>query len=113
RTASSSSATAGGVQYYNDSKGTKVASPLKALESFSERILLIAGGKGKGQDFEPLATAARGRVGHAFLIGEDAPKLAAAFKGASISVARCPSLEAAVEAAGQLAMPGDVVLLSP
>ena len=102
-----------GVQYYNDSKGTNVASTLKALESFSERILLIAGGKGKGQDFEPLATAARGRVGHAFLIGEDAPKLAAAFKGASIPVARCPSLEAAVEAAGQLAMPGDVVLLSP
>jgi len=102
-----------GVQYYNDSKGTNVASTLKALESFSERILLIAGGKGKGQDFEPLATAARGHVGHAFLIGEDAPKLATAFKGASIPVARCPSLEAAVEAAGQLAMPGDGVLLSP
>src|SRR5881409_2799868 len=63
-----------GVQYFNDSKGTNVASTLKALESFSERVLLIAGGRGKGQDFEPLAAAARGRVGHAFLIGEDAPK---------------------------------------
>jgi len=102
-----------GVQYYNDSKGTNVASTLKALESFSERILLIAGGKGKGQDFEPLASAARGRVGHVFLIGEDAPRLAAAFKEASILLTRCPSLEAAVDAARRLAVPGDVVLLSP
>src|SRR5438093_772900 len=102
-----------GVQYYNDSKGTNVASTLKALESFSERILLIAGGKGKGQDFEPLATAARGRVGHVFLIGEDAPRLAAAFKKASVPLTRCPSLEAAVDAARRLAVPGDVVLLSP
>jgi len=102
-----------GVQYFNDSKGTNVASTLKALESFSERVLLIAGGRGKGQDFEPLAAAARGRVGHAFLIGEDAPKLAAAFKAASIPVTRCPSLEGAVDAARRLAIPGDVVLLSP
>src|SRR3989449_487629 len=102
-----------GAQYYNDSKGTNVASTLKALESFSERILLIAGGKGKGQDFEPLATAARGRVGHVFLIGEDAPRLAAAFKEASVPLTRCPSLEAAVDAARRLAVPGDVVLLSP
>jgi UDP-N-acetylmuramoylalanine--D-glutamate ligase len=102
-----------GVQYYNDSKGTNVASTLKALESFTERIVLIAGGRGKGQDFGPLAAAARGRVEHAFLIGEDAPKLAAAFKEASIPATRCPSLEAAVEAARRLATPGQVVLLSP
>ena len=102
-----------GVQYYNDSKGTNVASTLRALESFAERIVLIAGGRGKGQDFGPLAAAARGRVGHAFLIGEDAPKLAAAFKEASVPATRCPSLEAAVEAARRLAMPGDVVLFSP
>ncbi len=75
--------------------------------------MLIAGGRGKGQDFAPLAAAARGRVGHAFLIGEDAPKLAAAFKEASVPATRCPSLEAAVEAARRLAMPGDVVLFSP
>ena len=39
-----------GVQFYNDSKGTNVASTIKALESFTERVVLIAGGKGKGQD---------------------------------------------------------------
>ncbi len=102
-----------GVHYYNDSKGTNVASTLKALESFSERIVLIAGGKGKGQEFAPLAAAARGRVAHALVIGEDAPKIAAALEAASIPVTRCPTLEAAVAEARALAGPGDVVLLSP
>src|SRR5262249_38406924 len=60
-----------GVRYYNDSKGTNVASTIKALESFSEPIVLIAGGVGKGQDFAPLAAAARGRVRPAAVPGED------------------------------------------
>ncbi len=102
-----------GVHYYNDSKGTNVASTLKALESFIEPIVLIAGGKGKGQDFAPLAAAARGRVRHAIVIGEDGPKLAAALGAAAIPVTASPSLEAAVDAARRLAAPGDVVLLSP
>ncbi len=102
-----------GVHYYNDSKGTNVASTLKALESFSEPIVLIAGGKGKGQDWAPLAAAARGRVRHALVIGEDGPTLAAALGAASIPVTASPSMEAAVDAARRLAEPGDVVLLSP
>src|SRR2546422_6273036 len=80
-----------GVQYYNDSKGTNVASTLRGLESFSERILLIAGGKGKGQDFEPLAPAARRRVGHVVLIGEDAAKIGAALTDAGWAVAHFPA----------------------
>src|SRR5207247_1366060 len=59
------------------------------------------------------ATACALWVGLALLIGEDAPKLAAAFKAASIPATRCPSLQAAVEAARRLATPGEVVLLSP
>ncbi len=102
-----------GVHYYNDSKGTNVASTLKALESFGEPIVLIAGGKGKGQDWAPLAAAARGRVRHALVIGEDGPTLAAALGAASIPVTASPSMEAAVDAARRLAEPGDVVLLSP
>ena len=102
-----------GVHYYNDSKGTNVASTLKALESFTEPIVLIAGGKGKGQDWAPLAAAARGRVRHALVIGEDGPTLAAALGAASIPVTASPSMEAAVDAARRLAEPGDVVLLSP
>jgi UDP-N-acetylmuramoylalanine--D-glutamate ligase len=102
-----------GVHYYNDSKGTNVASTLKALESFAEPIVLIAGGKGKGQDFAPLAAAAHGRVRHAVLIGEDGPKIGAALRAAGVPTVASPSLEAAVETARGLAGPGDVVLLSP
>ncbi|MGH7187074.1 MAG: glutamate ligase domain-containing protein [Pseudomonadota bacterium] len=77
-----------GVQFYNDSKGTNVASTMKALESFDERIVLIAGGKGQGQDFTPLAEAARGRVRHLVTIGEDGPKIAAALGAAGGRVLR-------------------------
>ena len=103
----------GGVQFYNDSKGTNVASTIKALESFSERIVLIAGGKGKGQDFTPLADAARGRVSHAVVIGEDGGKIAAALASAGIGVSAAETLTSAIEAARAVARAGDVVLLSP
>jgi UDP-N-acetylmuramoylalanine--D-glutamate ligase len=103
----------GGVHYYNDSKGTNVASTIKALESFSEPIVLIAGGVGKGQDFAPLATAARGRVRQAVMLGEDGPKIAAAFEAAGIAVRSAHSMEQALHAARDAAAPGDVVLLSP
>jgi UDP-N-acetylmuramoylalanine--D-glutamate ligase len=102
-----------GVHYYNDSKGTNVASTIKALESFSEPIVLIAGGVGKGQDFAPLAAAARGRVSQAVLLGQDGPKIAAALESAGIPVRSAASIEAALHAARDAAVPGDVVLLSP
>jgi UDP-N-acetylmuramoylalanine--D-glutamate ligase len=102
-----------GVQFYNDSKGTNVASTIKALESFEERVVLIAGGKGKGQDFAPLAEAARGRVRHAVVIGEDGPAIAAAFGAAGIPVSAAPTMAVAIDAARAEAGPGDVVLLSP
>jgi UDP-N-acetylmuramoylalanine--D-glutamate ligase len=102
-----------GAHYYNDSKGTNVASTLKALESFNEPIVLIAGGKGKGQDFAPLTAAARRRVRHAIVIGEDGPALGAALRAAGVGVTAAASMDAAVEAARGLAGPGDVVLLSP
>lgn len=102
-----------GVHYYNDSKGTNVASTIKALESFTERVVLIAGGLGKGQDFTPLAGAARGRVGHALLIGKDGPAIGAALGAAGIPCTPCPGLEVALARAREQAGTGDVVLLSP
>ena len=102
-----------GVHYYNDSKGTNVASTIKALESFSESIVLIAGGVGKGQDFAPLAEATQGRVRQAVLLGQDAAKIAAALESAGVSLRFAVSIEAALHAAREAAAPGDVVLLSP
>jgi UDP-N-acetylmuramoylalanine--D-glutamate ligase len=102
-----------GVVYYNDSKGTNVASTIKALESFTEPVVLIAGGKGKGQDFAPLAAAARGRVRHAVLIGVDRDKLRAPLAAAGIGTEDAASMEEAVRRARAAARVGDVVLLSP
>jgi UDP-N-acetylmuramoylalanine--D-glutamate ligase len=102
-----------GVTFYNDSKGTNVASTITALESFSEPVVLIAGGKAKGQDFAPLAAAARGRVRHVVLLGEDRDKVRAPLAGLGIGIEEAASMEAAVRAAAAAARPGDVVLLSP
>src|SRR5688500_19876999 len=102
-----------GVHVYNDSKGTNVASTIKALESFPERVVLIAGGKGKGQDFGPLAAAARGRVAHAVVIGEDGDKIGAALNAVKIPVSAAGSMQAAIDSARALAPPGGIVLLSP
>jgi UDP-N-acetylmuramoylalanine--D-glutamate ligase len=102
-----------GVVYYNDSKGTNLDSTIKALESFTEPVVLIAGGKGKGQDFAPLIRAARGRVRHAVLIGVDRAQLRGPLTLAGAVVEDAGSMEAAVLAAHAAARPGDVVLLSP
>jgi UDP-N-acetylmuramoylalanine--D-glutamate ligase len=102
-----------GVVYYNDSKGTNVDSTIKALQSFSEPIVLIAGGKGKGQDFGPLAEAARDRVRHAVLIGQDRDRIRAALEPAGVPVEDAESMDDAVRRAREAARVGDVVLLSP
>jgi UDP-N-acetylmuramoylalanine--D-glutamate ligase len=102
-----------GVGFYNDSKGTNVASTVKALQSFAEPVVLIAGGKGKGQDFSPLAAAARGRVRSAVLIGEDRAKIRAALAAAGIPAEDAETMDEAVARAAAHARPGDVVLLSP
>ena len=103
----------GGVQYYNDSKATNVDSTIKALESFTEPVVLIAGGKGKGQDFTPLGEIARGRVVHAVVIGEDGEKIGRALGRVDIPVSAAGSMAEAIETARALARPGGVVLLSP
>jgi UDP-N-acetylmuramoylalanine--D-glutamate ligase len=102
-----------GVAWYNDSKGTNVASTIKALESFTEPIVLIAGGKGKGQDFTPLADVARGRVRQAVLIGADRGAIRAALEAAGVPCVDAASMREAVAAARSLAFSGHVVLLSP
>jgi UDP-N-acetylmuramoylalanine--D-glutamate ligase len=101
-----------GVRYIDDSKGTNVGATLAAVDGLPGPLVLIAGGDGKGQDFSPLGAAFAGKVRAALLIGRDAPQLAAALQGVC-ACEYCPTLEAAVERAAQLARAGEVVLLSP
>jgi UDP-N-acetylmuramoylalanine--D-glutamate ligase len=101
-----------GVRFINDSKGTNVDAVLKALESFDGPIVLIAGGRDKGGDFERLREAVRRRVTHLILIGEAAPRLHEALRDCR-QIIRAPSLKAAVEEAASVAPAGSVVLFSP
>lgn len=100
-----------GVLFVNDSKATNVAAALRAVAAYDRPLLLIAGGRAKGESFEPLAAAARGRVDRAFLIGEAAPELAEAL--GDVPHETSGDLGTAVAAAAAAARPGDVVLLSP
>lgn len=102
-----------GVGWYDDSKGTNVGSTLAALAGMpGERVVLIAGGQGKGQDFAPLRPAVAQRARAVVLIGQDAPVIEAALAG-SVPLVHAGSMTAAVAAAADLAREGDTVLLSP
>ena len=71
-----------GVEYIDDSKGTNVGATVAAIAGFSAPIVLIAGGRGKGADFAPLAAAARGRVKTAVMIGATHVRVGTALFGA-------------------------------
>lgn len=102
-----------GVNFYEDSKGTNVGATLAALEGMpGEKVVLIAGGQGKGQDFSPLRPAVATRARAVVLIGEDAPLIEQSLAGAAPLV-MAGDMADAVTTARRLAQPGDVVLLSP
>ena len=102
-----------GVRWVNDSKATNVASALVGLRAFSSPVRLIAGGRGKQQDFSSLAPAVAERCVAVYLIGEAAEELAATLAGTGVPVIVAGTLERAVGAARLAAREGDVVLLSP
>ena len=102
----------GGVRYYNDSKATNVDATLKALDSFTGRILIVLGGKDKGNDYTVLQKALREKAILALLIGAAAEKIENQIAG-SVAIERAGTIERAVEVASHAARPGDVVLLAP
>ena len=106
-------ATIDGVTYVNDSKATNVPSTLVALDALSAPIQLIAGGRGKGQDFSPLTPAVAGRCTAVYLIGEAADELEHVLAGSGVSLQQTGTLRRAVEAASAAARPEEIVLLSP
>lgn len=105
-----------GVQWYNDSKGTNVGATVAAIEglgsSIGGRVVLIAGGDGKGADFLELIEPSERYLAGAVLIGRDADKLDRVLAPVC-QVLRAETLQDAVRKAAVLASPGDAVLLSP
>ncbi len=111
-------ATIGGVAYYDDSKGTNVGATVAALEGLGaegKKLVLIAGGDGKGQNFEPLAAPIARHARAVVVIGRDAAAIASVVKrgSADLPLLDARTLEQAVTIAAGHARHGDAVLLSP
>lgn len=106
----------GGVSWYNDSKGTNIGATAAALagigDSIRGKVVLIAGGVGKDQDFRLLDPHVRAQVRNVVLIGEDAPLIRAALSEQH-KLVDATSMADAVAQCARLAQPGDAVLLSP
>ncbi len=102
-----------GVTWVNDSKATNVASTLVALRSFPGPVHLIAGGRGKQQDFTPLAPLVAERCRAVYLIGEAAGDLALALTPAGVPLHQAGDMDHAAAQARAAASAGEVVLLSP
>jgi len=101
-----------GVLFYDDSKGTNVGAVMRALESFSQPVVLLLGGRDKEGDFQTLAPLIRRGVKEMVLFGEAREKINGLLGGV-VRTTLTATLKKAVEAAYSSASPGDVVLLSP
>jgi UDP-N-acetylmuramoylalanine--D-glutamate ligase len=105
-----------GVVYINDSKGTNIGATLAAIKGFAspvgDNIVLIAGGVGKGVDFDLLASGMVATKA-VITIGQDGPAIAASVSQQGIATYPAETLELAVEKAREIAERGDVVLFSP
>jgi UDP-N-acetylmuramoylalanine--D-glutamate ligase len=101
-----------GVSYVNDSKATNVDAVWYALQSFTSPIVVLLGGRDKGNEYGRLTELVRRHVRAIVAIGESSDRVRAAFAGV-VPLATAGSMEEAVAAARGMAKPGDVVLLSP
>lgn len=107
-----------GINFYDDSKGTNVGATCAALsglepEDGGGKVVLIAGGDGKGQDFAPLHEPVTARARSVVLIGKDAGLIARALKNTGVPLLHATTLQEAVKVAYSVARPHDAVLLSP
>jgi len=102
-----------GVAFYDDSKGTNVGATCAALAGLPQKVVLIAGGDGKGQDFSPLQAPVAQNARAVVLIGRDAAQIEIVLDNTSVPLIPAASLEEAVQKAFEAAQPGDAVLLSP
>jgi UDP-N-acetylmuramoylalanine--D-glutamate ligase len=104
--------TLNGVNYYNDSKSTNVDSTKVALKSFDGNILLIMGGRDKGFSYTPLKQLIKQKVKSIFLVGEATDKIKKDLCGIA-KLVECGTIKNAVNQIFEIAIAGDVALLSP
>jgi UDP-N-acetylmuramoylalanine--D-glutamate ligase len=102
-----------GVPYYNDSKATNLDSLEKALLSFPARVILIAGGQYKHNNYDALRPLVGERVKHLILLGEAKPHMKEAWSSDVLQPLEVETMADAVARAREIARRGDVVLLSP
>ena len=105
--------TVDGVRYVNDSKATNVNAVWYALESYSEPVVLIAGGRDKGNDYSSLVPLIEEKARAVVAIGESKEKVLRELGSHAPEAVAADSMDAAIEQARRLARHGDVVLLSP
>lgn len=101
-----------GITYINDSKATNVDAVWYALQSYTAPLVVLIGGRDKGNDYAPLRDPVRDHARAVIAIGESAGKVVAAF-GDVTHVEQAASMEEAVTRATACAHQGDIVLLSP
>ena len=101
----------GGILWINDSKATNLDAMEQAIRSVDGSLILIAGGKDKGFDFDTIAPLVRERVDFAILIGEMRYRIARDWEG--VALATVDSLEDAIALAADHAISGSTVLFSP
>ena len=104
--------TAGGIDFYNDSKATSVDATLKAIDAFPGGLWVILGGKDKDLDYAALRQPLAARAHAALLVGAAAPKIAAQLQGA-VPLVDSQTIQAAVDYAYAHGHAGDTVLLAP
>ncbi len=101
------------VIYINDSKATNVNSCWYALESMKTKVVLILGGKDKGNDYSEIEGLVKEKVSAIVCMGKDNEKIKTFFEGKVPVIADTHSVEDAVKECAKLAKPGETVLLSP
>ena len=101
-----------GVTFINDSKATNLDALVKALESAPRPVVLIAGGKDKGFEFDSIVALVERQVKHAVLLGEMAERIAKTWAN-HLPCQVVPTLSEAVSTARRHAQPGDTILFSP
>ncbi|WP_290375502.1 UDP-N-acetylmuramoyl-L-alanine--D-glutamate ligase, partial [uncultured Muribaculum sp.] len=106
-------ATVNGVRYINDSKATNVNSCWYALESMPKGVVLILGGKDKGNDYTEIEPLVKEKVKAIVCMGKDNAKLLDFFTGKVDAIYDTHSLQDAVDTCAAIAASGDTVLLSP